>query len=1014
MRVATQVKTRIQKAFVASLIFASAIAACADTRTWSGNGADANWGTPANWGGSVPVSGDALVFSGALNLVNTNNLSAETTFSGVTLASGSGAFTLYGNGFAWAGDLVNLDNDAQTLQLPITLDVVRVVNASAGPIVLGGAIGGSGGLAKTGENWLYLNAANSYDGATVVSTVMGVLGGYLRLGADINLAEPLVLNGELNNGGTLNSSSGSNTLSGPVTCYNQVRLQINGGTLVVSGGVRQADGSNGGLFVINSGSAIMFNTHPLDLGAKTFYTDAGALTVLGVSGNTWASTMVANGTLRLDVPDALPPTAALQIGVGYGPGGTLNLNGNSQTIAKLYVGSTSAGARVITSPTCAVLTVNQSEATSFDGAFTGAVGLCKTGSGTLTLTGSATTTTGDICVSNGTLVVAAASSLGNSTNVWVAGGTLALQTGAAISDGARVAIDAGGAQMNIGAGLTETVDALVLDGVQQRRGTYGATGSGAATLDNAHFGGGGVLRVLSNPPVSATNYTWDAGAGGNTALSAAANWQGDVQPDLSAGTTYAVFGTAGDTATIDAAAALYGIGINRDNDFALADGSGSLTLGKGGVAAAAPSSTYRTYSVSESLALDDNQTWTVGNNTTLAIWGRIGDGEFPMNLSKAGSGLLTLAGDNSYDGVTTVTDGGILVKHNHGLGSAAGGTVVNTVTPSGSSAYVAFDGGVTLPEPLSFVNGSVNGSCLVNWGGSNTVSGPITTTSSRFFSAGGSYLEIAGGATGPSPFFVLNANGTIAFTTTPLDLGNGTFWTDSGGLTILAVAGNKWGETMVTGGTLRTDVTNAFPATTALRVGGVWYAPNATLDLNGCDQVVGSFNRAEPTPGTIVVTSARPAVLTVTQSGSTTFDGKLTGAVGVAMAGTGTLTLANAQNDTVGAFVVSNGTLAVAANTRLGNSSGVWVSGTGTLSLQGSTSIDDAATLTIDGNSAKVNLSSGVNETVGWLVLGGKLRRAGTYGATGSGAAVIDDVHFAGSGLLTVLHDKSGTLMKMR
>jgi len=133
MRVATQVKTRIQKTFVASLIFASAIDACADTRTWSGNGADANWGTPANWGGSVPVSGDALVFSGALNLVNTNNLSAGTAFSGVNEtvgwlvlggklrragtygATGSGAAVIDDVHFAGSGLLTVLHDKSGTL-----------------------------------------------------------------------------------------------------------------------------------------------------------------------------------------------------------------------------------------------------------------------------------------------------------------------------------------------------------------------------------------------------------------------------------------------------------------------------------------------------------------------------------------------------------------------------------------------------------------------------------------------------------------------------------------------------------------------------------------------------------------------------------------------------------------------------------------------------------------------------------------------------------------------------------
>jgi hypothetical protein len=63
---------------------------------------------------------------------------------------------------------------------------------------------------------------------------------------------------------------------------------------------------------------------------------------------------------------------------------------------------------------------------------------------------------------------------------------------------------------------------------------------------------------------------------------------------------------------------------------------------------------------------------------------------------------------------------------------------------------------------------------------------------------------------------------------------------------------------------------------------------------------------------------------------------------------------------------------------------------------------------------AKINLAAGVNETVGWLYLGDKLQRSGTYGSTSSSAALKDDTHFAGAGVLTVLHDKSGSVLRVQ
>ena len=38
----------------------------------------------------------------------------------------------------------------------------------------------------------------------------------------------------------------------------------------------------------------------------------------------------------------------------------------------------------------------------------------------------------------------------------------------------------------------------------------------------------------------------------------------------------------------------------------------------------------------------------------------------------------------------------------------------------------------------------------------------------------------------------------------------------------------------------------------------------------------------------------------------------------------------------------------------------------------------------------------------------------GTYGATDSGARTIDNEHFTGSGVLTVLHGNGGTVLRLQ
>jgi len=126
-----------------------------------------------------------------------------------------------------------------------------------------------------------------------------------------------------------------------------------------------------------------------------------------------------------------------------------------------------------------------------------AVGLAKAGPSTLTLSG-ASTGGGDVTVAGGTLLVAAGASLGTGTNITVAGGTLKLMTSSGLSDAATLRIADGGANVYLPSG-TETVGALYLGGRRQRRGTYGAANSGAATIDAAHFTGTGTLRVLHGP-----------------------------------------------------------------------------------------------------------------------------------------------------------------------------------------------------------------------------------------------------------------------------------------------------------------------------------------------------------------------------------------------------------------------------------------------------------------------------------------------------------------------------------
>jgi autotransporter-associated beta strand protein len=1024
------------KTLIGTCVVLLACAAQAADRTWTGGvTGDHNWRTAANWGGVSPEADDALLFGGTAKLANTNDFDEGTAFSGLTFSSGAGAFTLNGNGITLGGNVSNNDADAQTINLPMLLPATRTMNASSGNLVVNGVCSGAGGLTKLGGSALFLTGDNTYEGVTAISTGTVVIThanalgstngnttvntanrGALNLRNNITLGEPLTFTGGSVAGSCLLNETGTNTVSGLITTSGG-RYNANGGTwMKLAGGVAGVNA----FLVVNANGIIEFTNAPISIGTGTFHADSGGTTILGVSGNTWGSTLFSGGTMRMDVANALPATTTLQIGgVSYGPSCTLNLNGFDQTVASITQAGGTPGTVVITSASPATLTVNQSGTTTYWGQLAGRVSLVKTGSGTLSLSNAVSSTAGDVIVSNGTLVVTAASRLGNSTHIIVAGGTLDLRNQTALSDAATLSL-ATGAKLALAAGLSERVDRLFLNGVQQTSGTYGSSTSGAFFTDDTYFSGSGQLSVWSSPPILTSAATWDAEGGADTLVSAAANWTNDVLPAFD-GTAYATFATGGLTATVDQAVGFYGMAFNRDGNFTLAAGAGSVSNGAGGLFAQVPSTTGRTYTLAEDLLLSDNQTWCITNNgaggTTLNVTGALDDGPIPYGIRKIGNGTLTLAASNTFDGELIVSEGTLKVSHPHALGSTNSHTTVMGV----NGGYLFLVNSLHLTEPLVLNGEKNNAGTLRNDSGAGVLGGPVSILNQVRLHVYGSSLSITGGVQsidGSGGLFVINSSSTMIFSTKPLNLGLKTFYTDSGGLTVLAVAGNVWPDTMVASGTLRCDVPNALPPSSTLRL-GVSYGPRGTFDLNGNDQTVSRlYVGAANIPALRVIKSETPATLTVHQNANDIIDMCFTGAVSLLKSGTGTLTLTNAFTSTSGGFTVTNGTLAVTRDGTFGpNSTNIVVGGSGTLLLSNSVAIADSATVKMPApglSTAKISLAAGVDEEVGWLFFGEKMQRVGTYGSSSSTAAVKDDTHFSGTGMLTVLHDTSGTLLKIQ
>ena len=1022
---------------------------------WDAGGSDTFINTPSNWDTDTNPAFDGsgyLVFgsAGGTATVNTNVsfrgmcIYRDTDF---TFAVGGGTLSL-GAGGLWAS-VSNSTPRTYRVAAPVALAANQawgVTNFGAGVttlIVSGPVTDGDSvfGITKSGDGVLTLAGNSGYDGPTVVATG-GVLrvahanalgstngattvmnGGWLEVTGSVTVAESLTLNGDaaVGGAGTLRSTSGTNVWTGAVTLGSAARVRaLSGSELTLSGGVT---GSATLYLVPDANAGLRVSGLPLKVGSSNIYANGAGTVVLGATGSTWGTLEAAGLTVRTDVANALPAASILSLGSSFSPNGVVDLNGNSQTVAQLKRGTTTAGARLVTSATPATLTVNGSASLTFDGWLTGALGLAYYGTSasmTLTLAGTNNTYTGSTTVGSGTLTLSSGSNLGNSTNITVAGGTLTVSAGASlgtctnvtvaggtlrllsvngIADAATLRIADGGAKVYLNAGVTDAVDTLILGQSRKTKGTWGSTASGADHKDDTHFSGTGVINV---PNGNSSSTLWDGGAA-TTYASDPMNWDYDELPLLN-GTGYITFGTAGSEAVVNTNLSFLGVRLNRDANFILANGGGTLTLGAGGFWAQAASATSVTYTVAANTVLAADQNWGVTNNgagvTALLVTGGIADGSSSFGIAKSGSGVLTLAGDNSFDGPVSVATGGVLrVAHNNGLGST------NGITTVASNAWLEIGGSVSVPEPLTVGDSGAAGA-LRSTEGTNAWRGRLTlAATARLVALTGSRLVLSGGVSGAFDLLLSPAAGAEIEVGGAVTNGSARKVAAEGpGSVLLGGAGHTFGTLEVGGGALvRVASSNAVAASLILSIGTA-YGTKGTFDLNGYSVTVSQLKRSNTSAGTRLVTSAAPAVLTVSGSTSTTYDGLLTGALSLVKAGASTLTLIG-TNTYSGATVVSNGTLYISAGASLRGSLDVTVAG-GTLSVQTSTDgLADAATLRIaDGGGAKVYVKAGAVETVGALYLGGVRARRGTWGASGSVANHTDSTHFSGSGVIFVSH----------
>jgi len=801
---------------------------------------------------------------------------------------------------------------------------------------------GKAALTKTGSGTLMLSGTNTYTGATTVS------GGTLTLANTGTLTSAVSVSGSTSVA-TINGTWTANTsAAGNVAVSNGGTINFAGtGTIgVASTAAILIGGTGGGTFNMTGGT--LTTNYSNNDGWGIGNTGPGLLNVSGGSltvanGNVFYvgfNSSGATGTVTLSGGTVTLGTAAAYPMFGYGGStGTLNLNGGTLNTSRaissaggtstfnfnggtlqvgaanpsLLSGLTTANVRnggAIIDDGGFAITVGQALVHSTiggDAATDG--GLTKLGSGTLSLT-NANTFNGVSLVGNGTLLLSNASALGSSTFDTTGAGTL--------SFGSLTSATFGGLQGTGGLALANASAASVVLSVGANTSTFNGNLSGVGSLTKT---GGGTLTLSG-----ANTFTGGLTINGGSVI---------------LGSTGALNSAGGSENTV-------AFGASSTGTLALAGNSvvvASLNTN------ATPGTTYVENAIGSSVS---NAVLTVGNatNATSTYAGNVQDGigGGPLGLTKAGTGVLTLSGSNTYSGGTTLAAGTLVAGSANALGSG-------TVTLNAGTLSL---GNLTLANNLSAPSGTTS-SVLYNSSSGGIMSGALTGTGTVNFS-----FTAAGSTVTPTLPFFTTFQGTIG---------------------------------------VDTSSAHIFP-----RIRQATGAPNATLNVTGGSNggSTGSFLFVDAAGTVAIGALAGNGIVGGINTGTTTwqigglngdntFSGVIEnnafgGATALTKTGTGILTLSGA-NTYSGATTVNNGTLAV---------NGGSITGTGTIITQ------TGGTLSITNGS--VSIGSGGGFGTGYGAIGTGTTTVGTGGTltigTGGGLTFVgggtNGGNNYGTGILTI------------
>jgi autotransporter-associated beta strand protein len=979
-----------------------------------------------------------MVFSGAIT--GTTGTITKSTGTGVLLFSGSSANTYTGLTTVSAGELqlnksgVNALNGSATVNTGGTLSLLaanQIVDTAT--LTVAGGTFNMGGFSETVTRLVFSSGTISQGGATL--SLSATTGTALTMGDGTTLSDPIALTGGSGTPGvTYNGATTTATISGSLDLGTVIRtfniamgtgttdMEISGvisgtGGITKLGGLGRLDftGSSSntytGTTTVSFGTLFLNKSMGQAIVGDIVFNDTSGFLVLGGNnqiGSASDMTLV-SGTFDMNGFNATMGTLTYTSGTFTQSGGTLTLA--SAGTALLMRNTTISGALVLSG----------GGAIQFDNASNGTGTL----SGTIDLGGNATT----FNVEMGTAI----------TDLLVSG---------VISNGAMTKIGTGqmefsGASANTYTGLsTITAGTLLLNktpGVNAIAGDVLING-GTLTL-----GGAGEIADTSTMTMSSGTFNMAGFAETLTTL----NFNGGTLTQ------------AGGILTLTSASTALSM---RNTTI-----SGEVDL-TGGGAVVFDSTSNGTATISGMLDLGGFTTpFTINNGTSandMTVSGVISNGA----VTKGGAGRLQYSGasPNTYTGLTTVSNGMLLLNKTAGVTSIVGDVLVNGgILDCNTANQIATTSSLTLSSGTWDTSGQTQtinsftfqGGTLTQSGGTINLGSASTALTMRDTTIAGPIVLSGGG----SVVFDNTNNGTATISSTlnlggnitSFDIAEGTAATDmvisgvisNGGVTKISAgqlqfsgtgANTYTGLSTVSAGTLLLSKTAGINAIAgdALINGGTLTLGNAnqiantstlTLDsgafnLGGFAESLATFNFNAGTytsgGGTLTLASIATAL--------SMRDTTLTGAVVISTGGTiafdntnngtatlnGTLDLGNA----VIPFNISEGTAAtdMLINSIISNGS-LTKTGAGTLVLAGANTyaggtVISAGTLQGDATSLQGMIIDNANlvfDQIGTGTYADMITGTGTFVKQGAGTLILSNTNSVG-GTATV---SNGTLI---